>query len=267
MKHIITIILISSITTGLFAQSKSTSRVSPWDSLSFKNEISLDVSPPISSLLGRDIGGGESVGITYRLFFDKQNAFRASYRSIFSFYPNRNERIEYLGYSLIAPNRLDSIILITQTVDKSERSSWHTVRAGYEHRFGKRRLKFVLGMDVITGIEKWIRYYNNYEYETTLPLDTTGTWWSSSIFDHSPFPKFYNTEQVLSFVLGFTPIFGLNINLTKRWSLNGSIIFDMFGYFPFKYDNTTNKNIRIKSFYGYAEAPFTDLSVTYHFGR
>ena len=262
MKKILITISFCLTVLGLFAQSKRASRVSPWDSLYFKNEISLDVSPAVSLLLG-GIGASESYGFTYRHFFSKKDAIRAAYRStlIDEAY---DPYVEDIGYRAI-PGRTDSIVLITHVRDVKESTDWHTFRVGYEHRFGKRRVKFFLGADLVTGIEKWERIEGQRSYESTQFLRLSDTTWLFPVtpYFYAIYPRITNT---LSLMIGFSTVFGVNVNLSKRWSLNGSVVWDFFGYFPFKKSEFADY-YHVKDVDSTVEAPITDISVTYHFGR
>ncbi|GEM_PF-1374505 len=257
-----TVFLLTSliITSHLsFAQRNKERTFFPWDSLYYKNEISLDVSPVIVGLLASNIGETESFGITYKRFFSKRSTLRVGYRltSVINSY----ERIQHLGYQVLTG---DSILLKTTEANVSELSRWQTLRAGLEHRFGKRRLKFVLGFDLLLGIEKWEVNERNEIYTAKQHIDSSG-------IEQNLTPKYEYlsmtdyTYNALSFVVGITPVVGLNIDLTKRWSLNGSLIIDLAGYFPFRFSDSYAETEHQRGFTAVGGAFFPDFSVSFRF--
>jgi len=158
---------------------------------------------------------------------------------------------------------LDSLLLIYTEPSVEEKYGWHTLRAGYEHRFGKRRVKFVLGLEVLFGIEKWEKLKSIYKYETTQYFDTTrANYLYIPDFDFSSFPSTI-TYNTLSFMIGVTPVIGVNVNLTKRWTLSGNFLIDQFWTIPFNYSDEIVKED--SKGYGTLQSPLTDISVTFNF--
>jgi hypothetical protein len=132
-----------------FAQSQN-KKTGIWSERQYKNELSLDISPAIRWAVAPN-EDPESVGLTYRKFFNSKHAFRIGYRSYFevnTYYDTDNIG---LSYRFVTP---DSIRLNFSLPLESRRWQLHVLKTGYEYRLGNRRVKGIFGIDIINGIHR-----------------------------------------------------------------------------------------------------------------
>jgi len=246
----------------------------PWKELQYKNSLSLDISPAIGFIAGKLPGESESpesIGATYRHFWKNKHVLRISYRSTF-------QRINYndaygpdaMGYTYIYP---DSIKLFTQQVYISLEERWHTIKAGYEYWAGRRRVKGIFGIDLTNGYYISNSVLNRTQFETEtykLGFDTFNV---TGFLDID-----YSTEQIFSpdiytarsYIIGFTPMIGMNIHASKRISFTMHLYYDF--YWNIARKETGYPIIGISNFIypgikGISDPFFGDISLTYHFGK
>ena len=154
MKTIFTaafIFFITSIFATDFPKKAKKERQPPmWDTLYHKNELSLNVSLPLSFLIQGDVGKG-ALGLTYLRAFTKRDLLRVSARHNYEVTSKSSTNLTDWRPSF------DTIFLLSDHVitETSEYYNYNSpdIRIGYEHRFGKRRVKGILGMDVLFGAE------------------------------------------------------------------------------------------------------------------
>lgn len=231
-----------------------------WDTLFFKNEFSLDVSPVVNFLTGNFTDMRQSFGATYRRFFDKNDALRVGTRHSYSNSVTSYDRAKnFFDFGFMS----DSVFSIqpgdTVFTRYYHQTRYYTpdVRIGYEHRFGKRRVKCMLGMDAMIGVEH-IRTIENEQFFTFRTYsDSTG---SSYYLMADPYVSFPYTENaVTNFKIGLTPFVGVQIHLTKRFSLNACFLLDLFWTFPI------SGKPKYSGFNIYTDALMSDIGLTVHF--
>ena len=241
-----------------FSQKIKKERPAPqWDTLYFKNEISLDVSPVIDFLVG-DIKGKPSFGITYRRFFDKNDAIRLSTRHGIDNYSSTTDQF-YKGDPLTFNYTPSALLRVGDTVLQStyRQTNYYSpdIRIGYEHRFGKRRFKCMLGLDAIIGIERIKNYEENNYHVLQAFTDSLGTRYYLSPTG-SPFSQFSQPINT-TLKVGLSPFVGVQVHLSKRFSLNASTMFDLFWSIPIS-NNTGGLNLM-------GDAILADIGLTVHF--
>jgi hypothetical protein len=199
------------------------------------------------------------------VFFKNKHGFGLGYRSTFSKY--YYDKLEYVGFK----KTLDSIQVFSVLKYESTRNSRHSVRTGYEYRLGNRRVKGILGIDLINGIE----VNNNavvydYHYSGTFYIDTSAHYSTLHAGIDTTVINWGTSRHTLSYVIGFAPVIGLHINFSSRWSLTCSMFYDFFWNFPFKTDYTGVQGIALAPPGGLnvdVESLFADVSLTYSFGK
>lgn len=231
--------------------------------LLYKNEFSLDISPAIRWAIAPH-EGPESVSATYRRLLSNKHALRISYRSSFSsfsnMYPSQNA-----SYAFIPP---DSIVILTFNEYNYRRNFFHSIRTGYEYRFGKRKVTGIVGIDLLNGIYD----YHNSEYidivrTDIVAIDSSGYGVYLNLDSTQFFPHI--NHRVISYMIGITPVLGLRVEINNRWSFAATMVYDLYFNIPFRqkvYAGPSNVNVQ-RGFNVWAEAPFGDVSLTYSFGK
>lgn len=250
---------------GLCAQDTASIK-RPWSILHYKNEISLDTSPILAVLLS-NYAENQAYGFTFRHFFNNNSAIRAAYRSTLTEYDTENQDV--LSYQPVEFGRTDSFKLVLVKSGYFDNTDRHTFRVGYEHRFGGRRVKLCLALDIIVGFEKWERFYYSYDYETPASADSL-TWYQylPAEYDLSSFlgRTSVRIPSTLSLMVGFSPAVGINIHLSKRWSINAYFLTDFYYNFPFK-EVDSGRDFNDSRFNYTFEELAADLSLTFRFGK
>lgn len=228
-----------------------------WDTLYFKNELSLDISPAVAFVTG-NIADRESFGFTYRRFLGKRDAIRVGTRHSVSGY-------SYTGGGIYRGNFLpDSIrtFNIGDTLAYNRFYQWRNyspdIRIGYEHRFGKRRFKCMLGIDALLGIER-IKLIDETDYYTVhTATDSIGTfYYLQATESNAGFP--YNEKIGTYLKVGASPFVGVQVHLSKRFSLNASFLVDVAWNIPLKGDDLF-QGLNLNAY-----APAADIGLTVHF--
>jgi len=262
MKKIIFIALFSVALIPLFGQTKQKVKkpftsYHPWDTLCYKNEFSLDVKPVFLILLATSPDESQwEFGYTYRRFFDKRNAFRIGNR--FQLY-KYNYTYSALGENYLSnfpaneiPIGSDTVVNLSETISNSKNDL--NLRLGYEHRFCKGRVKFILGFDVINGVS----FQNHYETFTPAKMQRI----NNTDYLLTPLSIEYHSKQSIFYKIGISPIVGMNIHISKRFSFNAAFSPELSWLFPIKQPtakyNTGSLNL---NFWGW----ISDLSFTVHF--
>jgi len=262
MKKIIFITLFSVAFISLFAQTKHKvkkpdTRYHPWDTLRYKNEFSLDVKPVFFILLTANPETSQwEFGYTYRRFFDKRNALRIGNR--FQFY-NYYYSYYALGQTYLSnfprneiPIGSDTVVNLSETISDAKNDL--NLRLGYEHRFCKGRVKFILGFDVINGVS----FQNRNETFTPAIIQRV----NNTDYFLRPLAEEFIYEKSVFYKIGISPIVGMNIHISKRFSFNAAFTPEVSWLFPIKQQNARYNmgglNINL---WGW----ISDLSLTVHF--
>jgi hypothetical protein len=260
MKRIVLAVIILIPAIGFSQKIKKVRPAPQWDTLYYKNEFSLDVSPAVAFIAG-SIRSRESVGCTYRRFLDKNDAIRIGMRHGFDSYSYQQTEVPegnswfQLYRDSVYPIRLGDTVV----VGSNFRTNYYSpdLRVGYEHRFGKRRFKCMLGLDALIGIERinTTEQKNYFVFQAT--TDTLGTNYYLTATSNQYAPSYQNIATNLK--VGLTPFMGLQVHLSKRFSLNATAMLDMFWTVPLKgKPKYTDFNLN-------ADALASDIGLTVHF--
>lgn len=228
-----------------------------WDTLYYKNEFSLDISPAVAFVAGA-INNRESFGFTYRRFLSKRDAIRVGTRHGVYIYSYRYGDV--YGPSLSPDTMRTFGVGDTIAYSRYYQTDVYSpdIRIGYEHRFGKRRFKLMLGADAIIGLEK----VNTIDDESYFVVDTyndsTGTVYYWQRLGGPVFP-YRQPSRHLYLKVGVSPFVGVQVHLSKRFSLNASFLMDIAWNVPLKGERT-NEGISLNAY-----APAADIGLTVHF--
>ncbi|MCW5908633.1 MAG: hypothetical protein KIS94_12295 [Chitinophagales bacterium] len=264
MRYILFVAVFAIPLTGFSQKVKKPKRERPapqWDTLYFKNEFSVDVSPVINFLTG-DFGNvRQSFGATYRRFFDKNDALRIGTRHGYHNYATSYDRLRnadagfvYMGDSILPMKPGDTVF-----TRSFQQTRYYTpdIRFGYEHRFGKRRVKCMLGVDALIGVERIRTIENEQHFTFQTYTDSLGT---SYFIVSDPYPQFpYNENIVTNLKVGLSPFVGAQIHLTKRFSLNACFLLDLFWTIP------VSGKPKYSGFNISTDAFIADIGFTVHF--
>ncbi|MEX0812718.1 MAG: hypothetical protein WD048_10925 [Chitinophagales bacterium] len=257
MKHAILILLSLFFSGFLFSQEeeKAIREFSP-ELLKHRHELSIDHGGTLAFLYTN--AELFSAAITYRRFFKNyKTAFRTGFRTTLT--DRIREEGDYLSTRKIA---VDAIrITRTQETNYYE-SNWHTLRFGIDHRFGTRRVKFLLGVDFAFGLNQYQRDQVWQSSTSIQKLDTLTTF-----VDFTSFNTYssYRSEEVLNFVVGFSPIVGVNVHLSKRWILVSTMVIDYMAQIPIKSDNYFSAETGPSTNFNIVDALLFEISVGYRF--
>lgn len=196
-----------------------------WDTLFHKNELSLDGSLPLGFMLNGHIGEG-SVALTYLRALTKSNFLRVGIRHRFQEYHESSNNYSSYLYPYQGGTAVINGTVFTQT-DKSYRLNAPDLRFGYEHRFGKRRIKAILGIDLSLGVEFENLTYTNTNFQPIQTVDSSG----HSVLYITQLPMTeadsYGSEQI-NLKIGACPFVGMFVHLSKRFSLRACVMYDFY---------------------------------------
>jgi len=128
------------------------------------------------------------------------------------------------------------------------------LRLGYEHRFCKGRVKFILGFDVINGVS----FQNRNETFTPAIIQRV----NNTDYLLRPLAEEYIYEKSVFYKIGISPIVGMNIHISKRFSFNAALSPEFSWLFPIKQQNARYNmgGLNVNSW-----GLISDLSLTVHF--
>lgn len=237
-----------------------------WDTLFYKNELSVDLRVPVGFLLNFSTGDNVVFGATYLRAFSKSDFFRVSTRHrIWNFYEQRNSFSENL------PIHNESSIINDSVVTISHR--WYNyyspdLRLGYEHRFGKRRVKAIIGIDLILGAEIEKQEYNYDYYQLQFITNAAGET-NLAVKEIERDLRFTETKAV-NLKVGGTPFVGMLVHISKRFSFRALAMYDLYlsHNLSFNSNNSTrfppNDNVFNLNF---NNGLIAELGFTAHFGK
>lgn len=143
-----------------------------WDTLYYKNELSLDLGLPLGFLLSGPTGSGV-VALSYQRALTKHDFLRVSarfgFQKSYTGSGNINDSLSSPQYIISPATFLIADSVLTQS-SKTYRYFSPDIRFGYEHRFGKRRVQGILGLDVLFGTEI---ENTSYQYRHFKPVPVT----------------------------------------------------------------------------------------------
>ncbi|MBL0329660.1 MAG: hypothetical protein IPP64_09640 [Bacteroidetes bacterium] len=205
------------IVTGANAQELTDSTKKSTEVPAFKrNEISINTAPVFRLLLNSGETQATRFSATYKRNLSCKSALRFSVMADMvrndTYYPN------YWGDAIILQT---DTVLIKQTTVTPAYVSPH-VNIGYERLFGKHKLKWFYGADVILGYSQSRAYKQN----KTLVRDTTlgpNAWVEAQTFQADIVSK--TTTKAYS--VGISPFFGAKYPISKRFSISAQVGADM----------------------------------------
>jgi hypothetical protein len=202
-------------------QKKIERRPPQWDTLFYKNEFSLDTRMAAIFFLNPTTDFGV-FGATYLRALTKKDFIRISTRHQLEGFYEQFNNLRELDFA--APNfTRDSLIKIT--------SRWYNyyspdIRVGYEHRFGKRRVKAIIGIDILMGVEIINEDFHYTYYETGKISYPTGQ--SLLVLKQTERGLANGYIRTTNFKLGAAPFVGMFIHFSRRWSGRILAMYDLF---------------------------------------
>lgn len=221
------------VTIVAFAQGqvpaiKKVKKVRPpaqWDTLYFKNELSLDVGLPLAFLFSGQPPEAGSVALTYLRAVTKRDFIRIGTRHRFEENNWTEDNLPAFPNQSSTPGVYPSVIVKT---NKSFSSYSPDLRIGYEHRFGKRRIKGIVGADISLGAEI---ENNNYSYQYFQPQTVTDSTGFTQVYimpiDIDPQLQIRGWRSV-NFKVGVAPMAGMFAHLSPRISLRVLAMMDFY---------------------------------------
>jgi len=237
-----------------------------WDTLYYKNELSVDLGLPIGFLLSGPTGSG-AVAISYQRALTKHDFLRVSarlsYRNTNTGSGNINDSISTTQYLVPPATFLIADSVFTQTTKRYKYYS-PDIRIGYEHRFGKRRVQGILGLDVLFGTEIETTAYQYRYFKPEVVTTGSGTT-AISITEVTRGPEFASGKNI-TLKEGLAPMVGMFVHISKRFSMRACLVYDLYwsqnvwfsSYPPLPVPSATGFNL-------YAGSIIGDLSLTVHF--
>jgi hypothetical protein len=268
MKTLFSLLFITFITlahaTDSVKKPKKERRPPMWDTLYCKNELSLDVGAPISFLL-KPSNQNSAWALSYQRALTKRDFLRVSTRHSFEHSFTSANNLDDSTNTYILPltnyNLHDSVI--TQT-SKTYRYYSPDIRIGYEHRFGKRRVKGILGMDVLFGAEI---ENTTYQYRYFKPEIVTGGSGNTSVLltEITRGPEFVSSRSI-NLKEGLAPFVGVFVHIAKHWSMRASLMYDFNWTQSVSFVSDSPALIAPgNSFKVYSQSIIADISITGHF--
>lgn len=167
-----------------------------------KNEIGINTTPILSALIG------SSLNI---------NRFSISYKRIL------NDRSS-LRIVVIADKGFTSYTHVVPTSDTTVNTHFYNnyfsphINLGYERLFGRKKLKWFYGADLILG-------YNKDSNSKLVSKTYTDTLSGSMYMETNPKTTLLNETK--GYMLGLSPFFGLKYSLSKRFSISAQAGMDL----------------------------------------
>lgn len=213
-----------------------------------RNELSFNIAPAIGFLTTTTVTHFNT-SLGYSRNFGRNHYLRTGIRALFlptGNYINENSFFNTFKYQTATS---DSLLNFTDTVNVSkgfDNNTRASIYIGYEHLFGKRRTRFILGLDANIGIT-----YSNYaiytkRYSTIYSLDTLTNQYNltSSFIGEND-----DIGNTINFHLGFTTRIGIRYEISKRVALNALLVPTF--YYEFNYRNVGNTfNLFLPQFVG-----------------
>lgn len=208
-----------------------------------KNEIGINTTPLLSALIGSSLDINR-FSITYKRILNDKSALRIAVIADKGF----------TSYSSVLPTSDTTI----NTHFYYDHLSPH-INLGYERTFGKKKLKWFYGADLILGYSK----ESNSQLISKTYTDTV----SGSMYMEVN-PKTTMLNETKGYMVGLSPFFGAKYALSKRFSISTQVGMDA----TFKNLSSIakdNNNVRKEKFYtfdlGGTAGFINDISIIYKF--
>jgi hypothetical protein len=175
-----------------------------------KNEVSVNTAPVFKQLLTTGGSGSTRFSIGYKRYLNEKSALR------FSLMADRIDNAVYNIHerSVIILNS-DSVLIRQETVSPPYFSPH--INIGYERLFGKRKLKWFYGADLVLG------YSQNKTFKQNIVLYRDSTQGSTSWTEKEYRPEIVARSTTKTFFMGVTPFFGVKYPLSKRFSVSAQV--------------------------------------------
>lgn len=237
-----------------------------WDTLFYKNELSLDLGLPIGFLLTGSAPNG-SLALSYQRALTKHDFLRISTRFHFQHTVSTTDNIYDSSYQSLYLASPANILIADSVLTQSTKAYGYNapdIRFGYEHRFGKRRVQGILGLDVLLGAE-FVSTSYEYRYFKAEPVYYANGATGISLNEVIRNPA-SATSKNINLKEGLAPMLGMFVHLSKRFSLRATMMYDI--YWTQSVSFTSDSPMLTKPdnrFAIYAQSIIADLSLTVHF--
>lgn len=207
-----TILLFTLISIGTLAQ-ESTPSINQEKIL--KNEIGFNTIPIIKLAIGQEQATYNRYSLSYKRVLGEKSALRFSI--IVDHLKPNTDPAPYLSDTIF---QSPSNSLVTE---KEFRANFFKpqLNVGYERRFGKKKLRFYYGADLIAGYYQKKSFKENYN----LKNDTTSTGATYWYFDEL-IPSYTVKSHSEVMFAGFHSFFGARYPITKRVMITAQVGFD-----------------------------------------
>lgn len=267
MKHLLVLLFITLVTlahaSGPGEKPKKERRPPQWDTLYFKNELSLDIGWPVDFLLSSNVQSGV-LALSYQRALTKRDFLRISTRHGFQNTSTTTDNILDNTNSLPPANFQVPDSVFTKT-GKTYRYYSPDIRVGYEHRFGKRRIKGILGMDALFGAEI---EHTSYQYRYFKPeLVSNGAGGATITMTEIIRNPQLAVANNVNLKEGMAPFVGMFVHLSKRFSMRATMMYDIYWAESVHYF-TDSPALAAPGGYSFnvgAKSFIADLSLTAHF--
>lgn len=216
------------------------------DTLWRKNEIGFGISAPgLSDAFVKKNKDIFDCNIQYKRLFTKSNAFRLGVNYYSESTGNDNTYVN--PATLGSFNNLDTIT--TRATEYTSNKSAY-INFGYEHFFGKKRIKFIIGSDIIVGFNKNTTQvlYNKYVTKVDTLINGMLIYSYKEINNSSNINGAYSSNGVsyqtynTDFLIGLKPFIGLRANISNRLAFNFYTSFYLTYTDNFKSDITERRS-------------------------
>jgi hypothetical protein len=246
MKKNIVILAMSITVIGAKAQSSAVKPDSTTAAIFKKNEIGVNVSPILVGLLNNSLIPQENrLSVSYKRILNKKSALR------FALGVDNNGNLES------SQSKLNDTTFYKH-YNFSSTSPF--IRLGYERYFGKHKIKWFYGADIVVG-----KYKSSYSYTNSKSWSDNS---SNKTFNETSSTIEINNEN--NYLLGISPFIGTKYPLSKRFSISAQLGFDtnfQSGYFTQNATNTSSSKKTKSSIVNMNSSPgiINDFSIIYKF--
>lgn len=204
----------------VLAQTKKEKIVHPLiQDITNRNELSINVAPVVTMFMGdHNLPKNLCFSIGYNRNFGRNHYLRTGIKIVTESLPTAgndhsvNTFYNSITYDTSSTQQLSSFNDVA-TVGYSNHFSMKTsINIGYEHLFGRRRTRFLLGIDALAGFSYQTANGFLTDYQVTYTLDSTGRY-NANVLGSS---DRYKQVTSINFHFGFSPRIGLRYEVSKR---------------------------------------------------
>lgn len=214
------------------------------DTLWRKNEIGFGISAPfLSSTLYKGLKNID-INIQYKRLLTSRDALRfgINYNENGNQYYTTTTYIPHLDFK-------DNDSIPYSSTDYNHNQSAY-LNIGYEHYFGKKRVKFIIGSDLVVGFKDYTYYHSN-QY-AAVRSDTIGNLVTNTIV----YTENLNNYHLFNLPLNhdYSLRLGMKTHIGARFPISNRLIFNFVTSITMGYEHVFNKNYTYKDHY------YVDLS-------